>query len=176
MAKCISCGEKAGIGNDICRSCYETKMEAAAAEAERKSQEDAQRFEEAVALKVNEWEARAKQKLVIGEKVFLYKSIYVTVDAALNGQTINNYNFAPVVKAGLEGWRIEGIIPKTSGMGLKNVSYGANSGETWGGGVGGLVVAVYVMPSKEIKSLTYPDNISVRTLAQDLIRRGFELE
>jgi len=176
MAKCLSCGEKAGIGNDICRSCYEAKMEAAAAEAERKSQEDAQRFEEAVALKVNEWEARAKQKLVNGEKVFLYRSIYVTVDSAMNGNSINSYNFAPVVKAGLEGWNIEGIIPKTAGMGLKNVSYGTHTSETWGAGIGGLVVAVYVMLSKEIKSLTYPENVSVRTMAEDLIRRGFELE
>ena len=176
MAKCLSCGEKAGIGNEICRSCYEAKMEAAAAEAERKAQEDAARFEQVVAQKVNDWEMRAKQKLVNGEKVYLYKSIYVTVDSAMNGQTINAYNFAPVVKAGLEGWNIEGIIPKTSGVGLKNVSYGSSSGETWGAGIGGLVVAVHVMLSKEIKTLTYPDNIPVRALAEDLIKRGFELE
>jgi hypothetical protein len=151
-------------------------MDAAAAEADRKSREDAQKFEELVAQKVNAWETRAREKLAIGEKVFLYKSIYVTVDSAMNGQTINVYNFAPVVKAGLEGWKIEGVIPKTSGVGLKNVSYGSSSGETWGAGIGGLVVAVHVMLSKEIKNLTYPENVSVRVLAEDLIRRGFELE
>ena len=187
MAKCLSCGEKAGFGYDECPSCYEKrvkvaeaeaeqKAQEAEAEAEQKAQEDAAQFEQMVAQKVNAWEASAKLKLARGEKVTLYKSIYVTVDSISNGQAINVFNFAPVVKAGLEGWVVQGVIPKTSGFGLKNVSYGASSGETWGAGIGGLVVAVYVILSKEIKSLEYPENVISRRVAEDLIRRGIDLE
>lgn len=177
MAKCRSCGDRAGFGYDECSPCYEKRIKIAEAEAEKKSAEDAAQFEAMVAQKVNDWESSAKQKLLKGEKVFLYQSIYVTVDSLSDGQPINVFNFAPVAKAGLEGWEIRAVIPKTSGFGLKNgVKDGwGNVTETWGGGIGGLVVAVYVILSKEIKSLTYPDNVAIRKIAESIVRRGLDL-
>jgi hypothetical protein len=175
MAKCAYCGEKAGIGNDVCRSCFEAREAAAAAEAERKAQEDAIKFDEFVAQKVDAWERSARERIQKGEKVYLYRYVYVTVDSTLNGQPYGPFNFAPIQKSGLEGWKVESIIPKTTGVGLKNVSYGASRGETWGAGVGGIVTAVYVVLSKEIISFVYPDNVAARKLADDLVRLGFEL-
>ena len=51
MAKCVSCGEKAGFGYDECPSCYEKRVKVAEAEAEQKAQEANNAINEKVVTK-----------------------------------------------------------------------------------------------------------------------------
>ena len=44
-----------------------------------------------------------------------------------------------------EGWEIVGIVPRTIGTALTNQASGSTFGETWGAGMGGNVVGVYVL-------------------------------
>ena len=190
MAKCRYCDNKAASGLDACASCHGKNLQRAREAKIRKNEEveakelrkkdeakkKAQELKKILVQKVDAWEASTKLKLERGEKVILHQSIYVTVDSIENGRAIDIFNFAPVAKAGLDGWEVKGVIPKTEGFGLKNVSYGVGSSETWGAGIGGIVVAVYVILSKEITSLEPPNDVTCRLWAERLIRNGVDLE
>jgi hypothetical protein len=51
---------------------------------------------------------------------------------------------------GVRGWEIVAVVPRTVGIGLRNVLLGSADGENWGGGIGGNVMGVYVLLKLEI--------------------------
>jgi hypothetical protein len=78
--------------------------------------------------------------------------------------------------AGLAGWQVLSVIPRTIGIGLTNVSYGSGGGgETWGAGMGGNVAGVYVLLGKEIDSLEGAAGGEVIEMAHQLIADGYSI-
>jgi hypothetical protein len=76
--------------------------------------------------------------------IYLHRTIQLGVDSKMTGlDGIKDFNIGPVQIAGLNGWRITGVVPKTLGT-VKN--YGLNDFA----GMGGNVIAVYVMMELEI--------------------------
>lgn len=76
--------------------------------------------------------------------IYLYRTIQVGVDSRMTGiDGIKDFNIGQVQIAGLNGWRITGVVPKTLGT-VSN--YGLNDFA----GMGGNVIAVYVMMELEI--------------------------
>lgn len=76
--------------------------------------------------------------------IYLYRTIQLGVDSRMTGlDSIKDFTIGPVQIAGLNGWRITGVVPKTLGT-VKN--YGLNDFA----GMGGNVIAVYVMMELEI--------------------------
>lgn len=81
-----------------------------------------------------------------GTPVYLYRSIYVSVDSFNNfGGKISSvavFNDLQVKAAGAQGWRVVEAIPRTSGETLENFE---GLGKAWAGGIGGSVVGAYVL-------------------------------
>lgn len=76
--------------------------------------------------------------------IYLHRTIQVGVDSRMTGiDGINDFHIGQVQIAGLNGWRITGIVPKTLGT-VKD--YGLNHFT----GMGGNVIAVYVLMELEI--------------------------
>jgi len=78
--------------------------------------------------------------------IYLHRTIQVGVDSRMTGvEMIQDFNIGQVQIAGLNGWRITGIVPKTIGT---VVNYGLNDFA----GMGGNVLAVYVLMELEINA------------------------
>ncbi len=72
--------------------------------------------------------------------IFLYKTIQVGVDSVLAGiqNTIPNFAIGPTQLAGLNGWQVIGVVPKT-------IAVTANQGFNHFVSNGGNVIAVYLL-------------------------------
>ncbi len=72
--------------------------------------------------------------------IFLYKTIQVGVDSVLAGiqNTIPNFALGPTQLAGLNGWQLVGVVPKT-------LAITANQGFNNFVSNGGNVIAVYLL-------------------------------
>ena len=164
MAACETCGQKAGFGKKLCESCtakvaeQRSKEQAAEkarlaqeaedrrkAEAERKRQEEIarqNRYEAFIAERLSQLQSLLEQ----GVTPYLYSMLFINAQSTMNGQTIGSVpDLTQIQQYGWLGWEAVGTVPSTYGEALKNVSYGASSGETWGAGIGGLVVGSYVL-------------------------------
>lgn len=76
--------------------------------------------------------------------IYLHRTIQVGVDSRMTGvDFVQEFNIGKVQIAGLNGWRITGIVPKTIGT---VANYGLNDFA----GMGGNVISVYVMMELEI--------------------------
>lgn len=80
--------------------------------------------------------ARANQ----APPIFLYKTIQVAVDSILAGvqNTIPNFAIGPTQLAGLNGWQVIGVVPKT-------IAVTGNQGFNNFVSNGGNVIAVYLL-------------------------------
>ncbi len=85
-----------------------------------------------------------------GKPLYHYRWIYIEIDSEINGNSVGNFNFDEIQDAGLEGWKVLSVLPRTVGVGLKNTSMGSTMGESWGGGVGGIVAGAYVILGREV--------------------------
>lgn len=178
MAKCTRCGREAGLLKTMCDDCRQALAEEQAAAQKkleeyqaRRREEDSQREAEAfeaarsrraeavttarirLADTINEITERKvgelSQRLQAGAKVILYDSIYLPVDSEVNEtRAAESFDIAPLTLAGSLGWDVVSVVPKTVGVGLTNVS--ADTLRSWGGGIGGNVIGVYVLLKKEI--------------------------
>jgi len=157
MAACEVCGTKAGMGKKICERCDSAQREQA--KKERHLQETAAANERAEQIRIKE-EARKKRYedfiasrfaeiealLSQGITPFIYDTIVISTQSTMNGQRLGEApDLAQLRQYGWAGWEIVGTVPSTHGEALKNVSYGASSGETWGAGIGGIVVGAYLL-------------------------------
>lgn len=160
---------------DLCQDC-ENRLNAereAAAEAKRQADQAAWELEiqESHAVWVSEIQGRLKQ----GRSAWVYKYAYLEVNSVVTDDVIGTWDLAPLQAAGLKGWQVLGVVPRTIGIGLQNTSYGASSGTTWGAGVGGNVAGVYVLLGKEFNSLEGEIGQEASGLALSLIQEGYEI-
>jgi thiol-disulfide isomerase/thioredoxin len=104
---------------------------------------------------INEKVAQVKdllrKRLHANKSVFLYDSVFVPVDSVLDEKDLaDDFDLTLIRKLGLLGWDIVQAVPKTIGIGLKNMNNTGLFGEEWGGGIGGNVVGVYIIIRKSI--------------------------
>jgi hypothetical protein len=85
-----------------------------------------------------------------GKPLYHYRWIYIEIDSEINGDAVGSFNFDAIQDAGLEGWKVLSVLPRTVGIGLKNTSLGSTMGESWGGGIGGVVAGAYVILGREV--------------------------
>ncbi len=128
-----------------------------AREMRMSAERDAPKKQERSTEALDNWRRAAVAQLAIGKPLFVYETIYVPVDSVLNGTLMGGFDIEGLQTAGLVGWQVVSVIPRTSGIGLTNTSYGASSGETWGAGIGGSVIGVHVLLSRRIDSVEDPD-------------------
>lgn len=182
MFNCISCGKNMGflpksVTCDTCRLAKKTaperKQTEERAEAERYQKEQRQlalvKFnkhkDSLLVTKLEEIRTRTQN----GEKIFLYDNIYVPVDSIVNKQTLNDeFSISIICRAGLQGWEVIGIVPRTIGVGLTNSSIGSTFGETWGAGLGGNVMGVHVMLKKELSSQNTTDDFLLEYIGHNI--------
>ncbi len=175
VVRCSKCGEILGFWQSISyllgwlfetkleekSYCYSCRAEKRADEKARELERNRQEIERHKALeqerqKRHEERRQAltlalKDKLKNGQDVYCYDTIYIPVDSVIEGtQSVNEFDISALKLMGLDGWSIEGIVPKTVGLSLHNISLGATSGQTYGGGMGGNVVGVYIILKKRI--------------------------
>ncbi len=76
--------------------------------------------------------------------IYLHRSIAIDVDSRMTGIDLSKiFNIGQVQIAGLNGWRVTGVVPKT-------LSTVANYGLNDFAGMGGSVIAVHVLMELEI--------------------------
>jgi len=150
MALCSVCSQPAGFMATVCQSCRKMQEEI----AEKKRLENAVAHEAERAALIAEEKARINQEVAGGGVLYLHKTEFVPVDSFLGDVdfTPNVYDDTSIRIAGLEGWRVVGVVPKTFGTALIN-NEGFN--KVWGGGLGGAVVGVYVLLELEVSSKNY---------------------
>lgn len=123
----------------------------------------------------NEWTARAKVAIASGANPpLLFKWVEVSVPTEITDSVQGNFDFAELQAAGLNGWQIHAVIPKTKGVGLKNENL-KNYFSTWGGGIGGNVIGAFVLLSKTIESLEDADGKFAAELAEALQASGIDV-
>jgi hypothetical protein len=145
MAKCSRCNVSLGLISfrDYCPACEESiKNEERIRSTRIAEKEKAERQQAALDIAKS-----IKKQLVAGKQVTLYDSIYLDVDSrVVDNDICKHFHLGLLHKLGIEGWEVIGVIPRTIGIALTNTTTGTNScGTTWGAGVGGNVVGVYVL-------------------------------
>ena len=155
MPDCKKCGISLGFFSvdTYCKNCntviQEEKKRQRLEKNEKlkKAQEEYDSFKsKLVSPKVQDF----KGKLENGEKVYLYESIYVPVDSVVSeSKLVDEFSIGPLRRLGLAGWQVVGIVPKTVGIGLTNMSVGSEFGDTWGAGIGGNVMGVHILLKME---------------------------
>jgi len=163
VGRCLECGENIGFFSlgSLCNSCQEKdKADELAKEIELDRQEmERQKLFEEVQQKRREESRQAfilslKNKINDGQEIYCYDTIYIPVDSVIDDtQVVNKFDVSALKLMGLDGWSIEGIVPKTLGLPLSNSSIGSTVGETYGGGIGGNVVGVYILLKKRITQI-----------------------
>jgi hypothetical protein len=160
MAKCSRCGKSVGLFASMCADC---KAAVKAEEAEQQERleaekrgaaERARQEHESLRRAIVQSKAQsAQQRIEQGEKLYLYESVYLSVDSKILDSSITDkFDIAGLRQMGFDGWDIIAIIPRTAGVALTNRSYGASSGETWGAGLGGNVVGIHAILKKELSA------------------------
>ncbi len=115
-----------------------------------------------------------KRRLANNEVVYFYESVYLQVDSEIIGKAVcGAFSLGTLHRLGLLGWEIVSVIPKTSGVALTNqtgptkhsLTIMASEWEknqvssTWGAGVGGNVVGVYVVLRLCVTSINCSDDM-----------------
>lgn len=150
MALCSVCNQPAGMLMKICASCQAKQAEI---EARNRAANAAQHEEERKALIAAE-KARVEAEISGGGNFYLHRTEFIPVDSILGEVDVDlgPYDDTAVRIAGLEGWRVVGVVPKTFGTALIN-NEGFN--KVWGGGVGGAVVGTYILMELEVTSKNF---------------------
>lgn len=78
--------------------------------------------------------------------LFLYQRVFRPVDSSVDKSLLApSFTLDSVEELGMQGWQLVGIVPRTVGIALTNVSIGSISGNTWGAGMGGNIDGVYMV-------------------------------
>ena len=171
MAECVDCGQKAGAFKDVCLRCEGIRAEKVA-ERER---EIAARDKAATEQKLRNWEDAFQEGLAQGKEAYAYRALYVSIDSVINNDITGDFNIAGVQQLGLWGWQVVAVLPRTIGLALTNISYGASSGETWGAGMGGNVEGVYLLMCKKVDANDPESLDEARSIGEALINDGLKL-
>lgn len=128
--------------------------------------------EEAVKI----WVDHASERFKAGQSIFVYQSIHIAVDSFVNDEQLGKFDLRELQAAGLAGWEIISVVPRTTGVGLKNTSFGSSMGTSWGAGIGGNVIGVHVLLAKRISSVSQGDfDEWAKPAAADLLADGFTI-
>jgi hypothetical protein len=90
-----------------------------------------------------------------GRDTYLYEQTYVEVDSTLNEEALGTFDIAELQQLGLEGWEVVGIVPRTTSVLMSNAAIGRSMGASWGVGMGGNVIGVYIL----LKYTISPSNL-----------------
>ena len=151
MPDCKRCGVSLGFlsADMYCKKCKtivreeEKQKRIEKNEIIKKVQEEYEIFKQDLILpKVQ----HIKDNIKNGEKVYLYDNIYIPVDSVVSeNKLLDEFSIGPLRTLGLLGWQVVGVVPKTVGIGLTNMSVGSEFGDTWGAGIGGNVMGVHIL-------------------------------
>jgi hypothetical protein len=120
-----------------------------------------------------EWADKAQAQVASGNNPNLYRWLYVQIDSVIDKDSLGEFDITDLQIAGLDGWDIVGVLPKTFGERLTNLS---THGNTWGAASGGHVLGVYLILSKEVKDLNDPlTRGDANRIVTSLIGKGIEL-
>lgn len=124
-------------------------------------------------MNFEQWAEKATNQIKSGNNPNLFRWIYVQVDSLVTDNPIGTFDITELQAAGLEGWDVVAVIPKTLGVGLTNIS---TSGNSWGAGVGGNVMGVYIILSKELYDLDSERNVAdAKRVVSSLIAKGVDI-
>jgi hypothetical protein len=154
MARCETCDGKAKMFSNECESCASRRLRAEEdrLRAQRQQRETKRREE------IDSYFRETTEALIGGSmhSRYLYKTAYVQVDSLLLNEQLP-LSFESVFYEGLNGWKIESVIPRTFGMSLENKDgYGNVS---FAGGIGGHVVGAHVLMSFELTTDNIEQNL-----------------
>jgi hypothetical protein len=173
MASCSRCGVQIGMFQKFCSDCKklnEQEVSVRRSLAEERRREEQQRLTEektrAEYERKLELERRIESKVIsliesnkADQRIFIYKSVHLPVDSiVMNNPLSDFFDISPIHELGLLGWDIVQSVPRTMGMGLTNESVGSTFGNSWGGGLGGNVIGVYLLLKKELCFKTNNDS------------------
>ena len=184
MAKCKRCGIKLNFLSfssycDRCQALIEVEEQL---KKQRRELEKKKRIQELTEKKnmikkmiIERTIASVQKELDNGNKIFLYKKIYVSVDSMIseNNEPVglsrffgkfkfgslfsDNFDISILRYLGISGWEVVGIVPQTVGIALTNKDIAGNI--SWGAGLGGNIKGVYILLKKEIINLTSHKNL-----------------
>lgn len=97
--------------------------------------------------------AKAEKLIAGGNQPNLFRWLYVQVDSLIDNDAFDSFDISDLQASGLDGWDVVAVIPKTFGERLTNLS---TSGNTWGGGLGGIVLGAYLILKKTVSDLKDP--------------------
>lgn len=121
---------------------------------------------------VNDEFERVSREVRNGRTIYLYKSFYMSVDSELDSDNkklqLSLYDDAEVKQAGLFGWKVVGVVPRTSGTTLMNYE---GFGKTWAGGIGGNVIGSYIMMEFELTKENLDESAEI---LKETIRRAYK--
>jgi len=119
------------------------------------------------------WMVKAGKQMASGNNPNLFRWIYIEVDSVMGDEVLGTFDLTDLQDAGLDGWDVVAVIPKTIGITLTNLS---TQGNTWGGGVGGNVAGVYVILSKEVFDLKDERTVEdARRVVNSLLAKNIDL-
>lgn len=114
---------------------------------------------------------RIKSEAKSGNVIYLYKSIYMSIDSisavAGDQSTLAVFSDKQVKEAGAQGWRVVEAIPRTMGEALQNYE---GFGKAWAGGIGGSVIGAYVLMEFTVTSANADSSeVWIRESVEDYI-------
>jgi hypothetical protein len=125
---------------------------------------------------IDTWASTATDRFKNGQPVFIYKSIHIAVDSFVNEEQLGKFDIRELQAAGLAGWEVVSVVPRTTGIGLKNTSFGSSMGTSWGAGIGGNVIGVHVLLAKKVTSVDQEDfEVIAKPTVANLMADGFEI-
>ena len=165
MAQCKRCGQKVGLFASYCDTCSSlNKQESLQRQAEERERDAEIRraLEEAAKERMRQEELAHQQKIeesiravrervTAGQRAFLHQSLYLSVNSVILGEeTAADFDIDMLRQLGLAGWDVVAVVPRTMGIALENKSVDPFGPVSYGGGVGGNVVGVYIIIRKEV--------------------------
>jgi len=128
---------KAALAEQQVRTQEVNRLRAEAAEKDRTD-----RFDSYISDCFAEFEAALDE----GRDPYIYGSTVINVESSFGDNTVGSPpDFGTLQHLGIRGWELVGTVPSTFGQALTNINAGGAFGETWGAGVGGLVVGAYLI-------------------------------
>lgn len=178
MFRCEKCFNEYTKQFDACPMCggkiafFDKPLDPAEAEKIARAEQLQKEQERAKSL-INDEIERVVKEVRSGKTIFLYNSFYMSVDSELDSDNkkiaLSPYDDSQIRQAGLFGWRIVGVVPRTSGSALMNYE---GFGKAWAGGIGGNVVGSYIMMEYELNR----DNLdSSMELVKESVKRAYKV-
>ncbi len=128
-------------------------------EVKRNIEEVERELEQFKIQKIIKIKTLMRTRLKSGKPTFLCDSIFVPMNPIPDENNLaDEFNLSILRRLGLIGWDIVQAIPRTTGIGLKNVGTDALFGEKGGRGIGGNVMGVHIIIKKSLLARDLTDD------------------